>query len=148
MLTEIGSKDKVPTFIKKVKAGEGLLMGFGHRVYKNYDPRARIIKQIAEQVFRVTGKNPLIDVALELEKIALDDEYFVKRRLYPNVDFYSGIIYDAMGFPVEMFPVLFAIPRTSGWMAQWAEMVLDEEQRIARPKQVYTGHGERAYLPL
>src|SRR5499425_214652 len=144
MLTEIGSKDKVPTFIKKVKAGEGLLMGFGHRVYKNYDPRARIIKQIAEQVFRVTGKNPLIDIALELEKIALNDEYFVKRRLYPNVDFYSGIIYEAMGFPVEMFPVLFAIPRTSGWMAQWAEMLLDEDQRIARPKQLYIGADKRS----
>jgi citrate synthase len=123
-------------------------MGFGHRVYKNYDPRARIIKEIAYQVFEVTGRSPLIDVALELEKIALDDEYFVKRRLYPNVDFYSGIIYDAMGFPVEMFPVLFAIPRTSGWMAQWAELVLDEEQRIARPTQLYVGSDMRPYLPL
>ena len=148
MLRQIGSTKNIPDLIKQVKAGERRLMGFGHRVYKNYDPRAKIIKEAAYQVFEVTGKSPLIDVALELEKIALDDEYFVKRRLYPNVDFYSGIIYDAMGFPVEMFPVLFAIPRTSGWMAQWAEMVLDEEQRIARPKQVYTGHAERAYLPL
>jgi len=159
-----GANEEVLTMLEQIKAdGSGpqkfvdlakkkdsgfRLMGFGHRVYKNYDPRAKIIKEAAYQVFEVTGKSPLIDVALELEKIALDDEYFVKRRLYPNVDFYSGIIYDAMGFPVEMFPVLFAIPRTSGWMAQWAEMVLDEEQRIARPKQVYIGHGERAYLPL
>ncbi len=148
MLREIGSVDHIPGLIKQVKAGERRLMGFGHRVYKNYDPRAKIIKEIAYQVFEVTGRSPLIDVALELEKIALDDEYFVKRKLYPNVDFYSGIIYDAMGFPVEMFPVLFAIPRTSGWMAQWAEMVLDEEQRIARPTQLYVGHDERPYLPL
>jgi citrate synthase len=123
-------------------------MGFGHRVYKNYDPRAKIIRQIAHEVFEVTGKNPLIDIAIELERIALQDDYFVKRKLYPNVDFYSGIIYEAMGFPVEMFPVLFAIPRTAGWMAQWAELLTDEEQRIARPKQVYIGHGERPYVPM
>jgi citrate synthase len=148
MLREIGSIDAIPGLIKQVKAGERRLMGFGHRVYKNYDPRAKIIKRVAHDVFEVTGKSPLIDIALELEKIALDDEYFVKRKLYPNVDFYSGIIYDAMGFPVEMFPVLFAIPRTSGWMAQWAEMLLDEDQRIARPKQLYMGAEQRSYLPL
>jgi citrate synthase len=148
MLREIGSLSNIPALIKQVKAGERRLMGFGHRVYKNYDPRAKIIKEIAHQVFQVTGKSPLIDIALELEKIALDDDYFVKRKLYPNVDFYSGIIYDAMGFPVEMFPVLFAIPRTAGWTAQWAEMLLDEEQRIARPKQLYIGHGERSYPAL
>src|SRR5438128_8553628 len=145
MLHEIGSKDRIPELIKQVKAGERRLMGFGHRVYKNYDPRAKIIKQIAHQVFEVTGKNPLIDIALELEKIALDDEYFIKRRLYPNVDFYSGIIYQAMGFPVEMFPVLFAIPRASGWLAQWQEMLGDGEQKIARPRQIYTGADERNY---
>ncbi len=149
MLMEIGSKDKVPAFIEKVKRGEaGRLMGFGHRVYKNYDPRARIIKQIAEQVFSVTGRNPLLDIALELERIALEDEYFVKRRLYPNVDFYSGIIYQAMGFPMDMFPVLFAIPRTAGWLAQWQEMLLDPDQRIARPRQIYTGSDQRDYVPL
>ena len=148
MLTEIGSKDKVPSFIKKVKAGEGLLMGFGHRVYKNYDPRAKIIKRIADQVFEVTGRNPLLDIALELERIALEDEYFIKRKLYPNVDFYSGIIYQAMGFPVEMFPVLFAIPRTSGWIAQWNEMLADPEQKIARPRQVYQGPAQRSFLPI
>jgi citrate synthase len=143
MLREIGSKDKVSSYIKKVKAGEVLLMGFGHRVYKNYDPRARIIKRIAEEVFEVTGRNPLIDIALELEKIALEDEYFVKRKLYPNVDFYSGIIYQAMGFPVELYPVLFAIGRTSGWFAQWQEMLLDKDQKIARPRQVYLGEEQR-----
>jgi citrate synthase len=148
MLTEIGSKDKVPNFIKKVKAGEGLLMGFGHRVYKNYDPRAKIIKRIADQVFEVTGRNPLLDIALELERIALEDEYFIKRKLYPNVDFYSGIIYQAMGFPVEMFPVLFAIPRTSGWVAQWNEMLADPEQKIARPRQVYQGPAQRSFVPI
>jgi citrate synthase len=148
MLAEIGSKDKVPEFIKKVKGGEGRLMGFGHRVYKNYDPRAKIIKQVADQVFEVTGKNPLLDIALELEKIALVDDYFIQRKLYPNVDFYSGIIYQAMGFPVEMFPVLFAIPRTSGWVAQWEEMLLDQEQKIARPRQVYLGSAERPYVPM
>ncbi len=148
MLTEIGSPSRIPDFIKSVKAGERRLMGFGHRVYKNYDPRAKIIKKIAYEVFGVTGKNPLIDIALELEKIALDDEYFVSRKLYPNVDFYSGIIYQAMGFPMTMFPVLFAIPRTSGWMAQWAEMVRDPEQKIARPRQVYIGEGQRSYTPI
>jgi len=148
MLHEIGSVSNVPTLIKAVKEGDRRLMGFGHRVYKNYDPRAKIIKDVAHQVFEVTGKSPLIDIALELEKIALDDEYFVKRRLYPNVDFYSGIIYEAMGFPMEMFPVLFAIPRTAGWMAQWAELVLDEEQKISRPKQLYMGHEERPYAAL
>src|SRR3989449_1667749 len=148
MLHEIGSAERIPALIKQVKAGERRLMGFGHRVYKNYDPRARIIKQIAHQVFEVTGKNPLIDIALELERIALEDNYFVSRRLYPNVDFYSDIIYEAMGLPVAMFPVLFAIARTAGWMAQWAELVLDEEQKITRPKQLYVGHDERRYVPL
>jgi citrate synthase len=148
MLTEIGSKDKVGAHIKRVKDGEVLLMGFGHRVYKNYDPRARIIKKIADQVFEVTGRNPMLDIALELERIALEDEYFVKRRLYPNVDFYSGIIYQAMGFPVDVFPVLFAIPRTSGWLAQWQELLTDSEQRISRPRQVYTGPDARDYVPL
>jgi citrate synthase len=148
MLQEIGSADRIPDLIKQVKAGERRLMGFGHRVYKNYDPRARIIKEIAHQVFAVTGKNPLIDLSLELERIALSDEYFIKRRLYPNVDFYSGIIYQAMGIPVSMFPVLFAIARTAGWMAQWAELVLDDEQKITRPKQIYLGYDERPYVPL
>jgi citrate synthase len=149
MLNQIGSKDKVPEFIKTVKSGEGgRLMGFGHRVYKNYDPRAKIIKELADKVFEVTGKNPLLEIALELEKIALEDDYFVSRNLYPNVDFYSGIIYQAMGFPVDMFPVLFAIPRTAGWLAQWQEMLLDLDQRIARPRQVYTGSDERAYVPV
>lgn len=148
MLKEIGSKDRVPQIIKEVKEGKRLLMGFGHRIYKNYDPRARIIKQIADQVFEVTGRNPLLDVALELERIALQDEYFVKRRLYPNVDFYSGIIYQAMGFPNAMFTVLFAIPRTSGWIAQWEEMLLDSEQKIARPRQVYNGYDKRDYVPI
>jgi citrate synthase len=148
MLNEIGSTDKVPDYIKRVKAGEFRLMGFGHRVYKNYDPRARIIKQVAYEVFEVTGKDPLLDIALELERIALEDDYFVKRRLYPNVDFYSGIIYQAMRFPVDMFPVMFAIPRTSGWLAQWVEMLEDPEQKIARPRQVYLGHRGRKYLPI
>jgi citrate synthase len=148
MLHEIGSADRVPGLIKQVKAGERRLMGFGHRVYKNYDPRAKIIKRIAHEVFQVTGKNPLIDIALELERIALQDDYFVSRKLYPNVDFYSGIIYEAMQLPVAMFPVLFAIARTAGWMAQWAELVLDEEQKITRPKQVYIGYDERSYVPL
>jgi citrate synthase len=147
MLNQIGSRENVPAFIQRVKAGEGRLMGFGHRVYKNYDPRARIIKQIADQVFEVTGRNPLLDIALELEKIALEDEYFVTRRLYPNVDFYSGIIYQAMGFPVTMFPVLFAIPRAVGWIAQWEEMLLDSDQKIARPRQVYLGETRRDYVP-
>ncbi|HET9270912.1 MAG TPA: citrate synthase [Vicinamibacterales bacterium] len=148
MLNEIGSVQKIPDFIKRVKAGEGRLMGFGHRVYKSYDPRAKIIKKTADEVFEVTGKNPLLEIALELERIALQDEYFVTRKLYPNVDFYSGLIYQAMGFPVEMFPVLFAIPRTSGWIAQWEEMILDPEQKIARPKQVYIGAPRREYVPL
>ncbi len=149
MLNEIGSVSKVPDFIKRVKAGEGKdrLMGFGHRVYKSYDPRAKVIKRIADLVFTVTGKNPLLEIALELERIALQDEYFVTRKLYPNVDFYSGLIYQAMGFPVEMFPVLFAIPRTSGWIAQWEEMLLDPEQKIARPRQIYVGAPARDYVP-
>ena len=134
MLKEIGSLKHVPDFIKRVKGGEGRLMGFGHRVYKSYDPRARIIKQTADEVFEVTGRNPLLDIALELERIALEDEYFVTRKLYPNVDFYSGLIYQAMGFPVDMFPVLFAIPRTAGWLAQWDEMLRDPDQKIARPR--------------
>jgi len=148
MLQQIGSVDKVPEAIRKFKAGDGRLMGFGHRIYKNYDPRGKIIKKLAYEVFEATGKNPLIDIALELERIALEDDYFVKRKLYPNVDFYSGIIYQAMGFPVNTFPVLFAIPRTSGWMAQWAEMVRDPEQRISRPRQVYIGESERTYEPI
>lgn len=148
MLREIGSKNRVPEFIKKVKAGEGLLMGFGHRVYKNYDPRAKIIKQVADQVFEITGRNPLLDIALELERIALQDDYFIKRKLYPNVDFYSGIIYQAMGFPVEMFPALFAIPRTCGWIAQWLEMLSDPEQKIARPRQIYLGPEKRVYVAM
>src|SRR5262245_6382740 len=148
MLKEIGSKAKVPEYIKRVKAGEFRLMGFGHRVYKNYDPRAKIIKRVAGEVFEVTGKNPLLEIALELERIALEDDYFVNRKLYPNVDFYSGIIYQAMRFPVEMFPVLFAIPRTSGWIAQWQEMLLDSEQKIARPRQIYEGYDQRDFVPM
>jgi citrate synthase len=148
MLNEIGSLNKVPDYIKRVKAGEFRLMGFGHRVYKNYDPRARIIKQVAYEVFEVTGKDPLLDIALELERIALEDEYFVKRRLYPNVDFYSGIIYQAMRFPVDMFPVMFAIPRTSGWLAQWVELLEDKDQKIARPRQVYLGARGRDYVAI
>ena len=138
----------IPDFIKRVKAGEGRLMGFGHRVYKSYDPRAKIIKRTAYEVFEVTGKNPLLDIALELERIALEDDYFVTRKLYPNVDFYSGLIYQAMGFPVDMFPVLFAIARTVGWVAQWEEMLLDPEQKIARPRQIYTGSAPRDYVPM
>ncbi|HWT02230.1 MAG TPA: citrate synthase [Pyrinomonadaceae bacterium] len=148
MLNEIGSIDHVPEYVRRVKAGEFRLMGFGHRVYKNYDPRARIIKKIAYEVFEVTGKDPLLDLALELERIALEDEYFVKRKLYPNVDFYSGIIYRAMRFPVDMFPVLFAIPRTSGWLAQWVELLNDQDQKIARPRQIYLGHRTRDYVPM
>jgi citrate synthase len=150
MLRDIGSKDRVPAFVKEVKesGGEVRLMGFGHRVYKNYDPRARIIKQMADKVFEVTGRNPMLDIALELEKIALEDEYFLKRKLYPNVDFYSGLIYQAMGFPVDMFPVLFAIPRMSGWLAQWEEQVQDKEQKITRPRQVYLGSEPRDFVPL
>ena len=147
MLKEIGSVKHVPEFIKRVKGGDGRLMGFGHRVYKSYDPRARIIKRTADQVFEVTGRNPLLDIALELERIALEDDYFVSRKLYPNVDFYSGLIYQAMGFPVEMFPVLFAIPRTSGWLAQWDEMMRDADQKIARPRQIYMGSPRRDYVP-
>ena len=148
MLNEIGSKDRVPEYIQRVKSGEFRLMGFGHRIYKNYDPRARIIKQIAHEVFEVTGRNPILDIALELERIALEDDYFIQRKLYPNVDFYSGIIYQAMRFPVDMFPVLFAIPRTSGWLAQWEEMLLDSEQKIARPRQIYLGSEERDYVSI
>ena len=149
MLGEIGSVSRVPELIKRVKSGDGnvRLMGFGHRVYKSYDPRAKVIKKIADLVFAVTGKNPLLEIALELERIALQDDYFITRKLYPNVDFYSGLIYQAMGFPVEMFPVLFAIPRTAGWIAQWEEMLLDAEQKIARPRQVYTGPAHRDYVP-
>ncbi len=147
MLKEIGSVKNVPDFITRVKRGEGRLMGFGHRVYKSYDPRARIIKRTADEVFEVTGKNPLLDIALELERIALEDDYFVARKLYPNVDFYSGLIYQAMGFPVDMFPVLFAIPRTAGWLAQWDEMLRDADQKIARPRQIYTGAQQRDYVP-
>ena len=148
MLAEIGTKARVGEYVKRVKAGELRLMGFGHRVYKNYDPRARIIKQVADEVFTVTGTNPLLEIALELERIALQDDYFVSRHLYPNVDFYSGIIYQAMGFPVEMFPVLFAIPRTSGWLAQWEEQIQDKEQKIVRPRQLYDGATVRTYVPL
>jgi len=148
MLMEIGSKNNVPEFIKKVKGGEGRLMGFGHRVYKNYDPRAKIIKDVADKVFEVTGRNPLLDIALDLERIALSDDYFIKRKLYPNVDFYSGLIYQSMGLPMDMFPVLFAIPRTSGWIAQWEEMLTDPDQKLARPKQVYLGAQKRDYVPM
>ena len=148
MLRHIGSVENIPEFIEKVKAGEGRLMGFGHRVYKNYDPRARIIKAAAENVFAVTGKNPLLDVASELEKIALHDEYFIKRKLYPNVDFYSGLIYEALGFPAEMFTVLFAIPRVSGWLSQWEELMCDDDQKIGRPRQIYLGSPKRDYTPV
>lgn len=148
MLMEIGSKDRVPDFIKRVKAGEGRLIGFGHRVYKAYDPRAKIIKETANKVFEVTGMNPLLEIALEVEKIALEDEYFIKRKLYPNVDFYTGLIYQSLGFPIDIFPVLFAIPRTSGWLAQWMEMLLDKETKIARPRQIYLGYEERDYVPI
>ena len=148
MLMDIAAVQKVPEFIHRVKAGETRLMGFGHRVYKNYDPRARIIKQIAYEVFELMGKNPLLEIALECERIALEDDYFVKRRLYPNVDFYTGLIYQSMGFPMTMFPVLFAIPRMSGWLAQWEELLLDPEQKIARPRQIYLGHETRSYIPM
>ena len=148
MLDEIGSKENVPAYVNKVKEGHGRLMGFGHRVYKNYDPRAKIIRWIAEQVFQVTGRNQKLEIALELERIALEDEYFIQRKLYPNVDFYSGIIYQAMGFKPEMFTVLFAIPRTVGWLAQWQEMLTDSEQKIARPRQIYTGQDAREFVPL
>ena len=148
MLTEIGSVGRVPAFIKGIEKGESKLMGFGHRVYKNYDPRAKIIKQAAYQVFEVMGRNPLLDIALEIERIALSDDYFIKRKLYPNVDFYSGLIYQAMGFPSSMFPVLFAIPRTAGWLAHWHEMLDDPEQKIARPRQVFLGAARRAYTSI
>lgn len=148
MLERIGSLDRVPEFIQSVKSGEGRLMGFGHRVYKNYDPRARIIKKIAFEVFEVTGTNELLDIALELERIALEDDYFVSRKLYPNVDFYSGLIYQAMGFPLDMFPVLFAIGRAPGWLAQWTEHVNDKEQKISRPRQMYLGEDHRDYVPI
>ncbi len=148
MLTSIGDVKRVPAFIERVKAGEGRLMGFGHRVYKNYDPRATIIKQTADSVFEVTGRDPLLDIALELERIALEDDYFVSRKLYPNVDFYSGLIYQALGLPTALFPVMFAIPRTSGWLAQWLEGIQDPEQKIARPRQIYTGIQTRDYVPM
>ncbi|MEE9207915.1 MAG: citrate synthase [Gemmatimonadota bacterium] len=148
MLREIGTVDRVPSYIERVKNGEFRLMGFGHRVYKNYDPRAKILRELAPEVFEVAGRNPLIDIATELERIALEDDYFVSRNLYPNVDFYSGIIYQAIGFPVRMFPVLFAIPRTAGWLAQWSEMLTDPEQRIARPRQIFLGEDERSYVAL
>jgi citrate synthase len=150
MLAEIGSVARVPAFIQEVKEGKGekRLMGFGHRVYKNFDPRATIIKRMADQVFEVTGRNPLLDIALELERIALQDDYFVKRKLYPNVDFYSGLIYQAIQIPVAAFTVLFAIPRVSGWIAQWQELLQDPEQKIARPRQIYLGEGERAFVPM
>ena len=148
MLKRIGSKENIPGFIEGVKDGKERLMGFGHRVYKNFDPRAKIIKKAVEDVFEVTGRNPLLDIAVELERIALEDPYFIDRKLYPNVDFYSGLIYEALGLPVEMFPVMFAIGRTSGWIAQWLEMVQDKEQKIARPRQIYTGVRNRDYVPL
>jgi citrate synthase len=148
MLREIGSKGRVPAFVKEVKAGKRKAMGFGHRVYKNFDPRAQIIKRIADEVFEVTGRNPLLDIALELERIALEDDYFVQRKLYANVDFYSGLIYQAMGFPTEMFTILFAIPRTSGWIAQWEEMITEPGQKIARPRQHYVGARQRKFIPL
>jgi citrate synthase len=148
MLAEIGDVRHVSAYVERVKAGEVLLMGFGHRIYKNYDPRARIIKETADAVFEVTGRSPLLDVALELERIALEDEYFVSRKLYPNVDFYSGLIYEALGLPTAMFPVMFAIPRTAGWLSQWLEGVTDSEQKIARPRQLYVGAEERDYVPL
>jgi citrate synthase len=148
MLLDIGSIANIPAYIKRVQSGEKRLMGFGHRIYKNYDPRARIIKRVASEVFEVMGRNPLLDIALEVERIALEDDYFVKRKLYPNVDFYTGLIYQSMGFPTTMFPVLFAIPRTSGWIAQWEEMLLDPEQKIARPRQIYVGYDKRPYVSI
>jgi len=148
MLSAIGDVSRVPEYVKRAKEGEFRLMGFGHRVYKNYDPRARIIKEIAGRVFEVTGRNPLLDIALELERIALQDDYCIAHKLYPNVDFYSGIIYQAMGFPVSMFPVLFAMGRIPGWLAHWQENVLDEEQSIVRPLQLFVGPGERDFIPM
>jgi len=148
MLDKIGTIDNVASFVKQVKDGKGRLMGFGHRVYKNYDPRAKVIKKLAYEVFEITGRNPKLEIALELERIALEDDYFVSRKLYPNVDFYSGLIYQAMGFPMDFFPVLFAIPRTVGWLSQWEEHILDSEQKIARPRQLYLGEKERAWKPI
>ena len=148
MLQRIGSVGQVPAFIESIKQGEGRLMGFGHRVYKSYDPRAKIVKKTADEVFEITGSNPLLDIALKLESAALSDDYFTERKLYPNVDFYSGLIYQAMGFPLEMFTVLFAIPRTSGWLSHWMELLGDKEQKIARPRQKYVGEDERPYIPL
>jgi citrate synthase len=148
MLDRIGDKKNIPEFVKRVKHGEDLLWGFGHRIYKSYDPRAKIIKRTADEVFEITGPNPMLEIALELERIALEDEYFIERKLYPNVDFYSGIIYQALGFPVDMFPVLFAIPRTAGWLAQWRESLADSEQKIARPRQVYVGLERRDYVAM
>jgi citrate synthase len=148
MLDEIGSKDRIPAFIDSVKAGHGRLMGFGHRVYKSYDPRAKLIKKVADDVFAQTGLNKKLEIALELERIALSDDYFIKRKLYPNVDFYSGLIYQAMGYPTDYFTVIFALGRLPGWLAQWEEMINDKEQKIARPRQIYTGHDERAYVPM
>jgi citrate synthase len=148
MLDEIGDKKNIPAFIEKVKGGSGRLMGFGHRVYKSYDPRAKLIKKVASEVFEQTGLNPKLEMALELERIALEDEYFIKRKLYPNVDFYSGLIYQAMGYPTDYFTVLFAIGRTPGWLAQWEEMLLDKDQKIARPRQIYVGAAERPFAPL
>ena len=148
MLDEIGDVKRVPAFIEEVKAGHGRLMGFGHRVYKSYDPRAKLIKRVADDVFEQTGLNPMLEIALELERIALEDDYFVQRKLYPNVDFYSGLIYQAMGYPTDYFTVLFAIGRLPGWIAQWEELLADAEQKIARPRQVYVGEGERRYVPL
>ncbi len=148
MLNRIGHKKNVPDFVRRVKEGEGLLWGFGHRVYKNYDPRAEIVKKTADEVFELTGPNPLLEIALELERIALEDDYFIERKLYPNVDFYSGIIYQALGFPVDMFPALFAIPRTAGWLAQWREMIEDPEQKIARPRQIFVGRARRPYVSI
>jgi len=148
MLDEIGTKDRIPAFIEKVKKGEGKLMGFGHRVYKSYDPRAKLVKKIANDVLAETGIDPKLAIALELEKIALSDDYFIARKLYPNVDFYSGIIYKAMGYPTDFFTVLFALGRLPGWLAQWEEMITDKEQKIARPRQVYTGPARRPYVPI
>ena len=148
MLDEIGDKKNIPKFIEEVKAGRGRLMGFGHRVYKSYDPRAKLIKKVADEVFEQTGLNPKLEIALELERIALEDEYFIKRKLYPNVDFYSGLIYQAMGYPTEYFTVLFALGRMPGWLAQWEEMLLDKDQKIARPRQIFTGKAERPFVPI
>jgi citrate synthase len=148
MLDEIGTKENIPDFLEKVKNREEKLMGFGHRVYKNYDPRAEIIKKHVDEVFEVTGKNPKLDIAVELEKKALEDDYFTDRKLYPNVDFYSGLIYEALQIPTNMFTVIFAIPRTSGWVAQWMEMLDDPDTKIARPRQVYTGERDRKYVPI